>query len=260
MEACLARSWNLAGPLVNTTPGDLEWWVSSASPGEDWSRRIRLWSDDDGVAAYGFFNPPGELDWHQRAGLAPGVRAGLVDETLAWLASAARAEAAAGSVAAPPALETWAMDADAELGDLLSARGWTPAPEPAYTHFHRRLDGPTRDGGPLDGPGRGGDPRGAPPPTLPPGYRLRHVRLPDDLEARVEVHRSAFAPSRMTVEKYRAVAAMPRYAAEHDLVVEAPDGSLAAFTMVWWIPEARLGEFEPVGTHASHRRLGLAGR
>ena len=50
---------------------------------------------------------------------------------------------------------------------------------------------------------------------------------------------------------------MPRYAPEHDLVVEAPDGSLAAFLMAWWNPDAGVGEFEPVGTHPDHQRRGL---
>ena len=94
-------------------------------------------------------------------------------------------------------------------------------------------------------------------PALPDGYRLRHVRLPQDAAARVEVHRAAFAPSRMTLEKYATLAGMPRYAEDGDLVVEAPDGTLAAFAMVWWSPDAGVGEFEPVGTHPDHQRRGL---
>ncbi len=133
------------------------------------------------------------------------------------------------------------MDADTELVGMLGARGWTAAAEPGLTHWYRRLDAAA----PIAVP------------ALPDGYRLRHMRIPDDLAARVEVHRAAFAPSRMTVEKYEALVAMPRYAPEHDLVIEAPDGSLAAFVMTWWNPDAGIGEFEPVGTHPDHQRLGL---
>ena len=32
---------------------------------------------------------------------------------------------------------------------------------------------------------------------------------------------------------------------------------LAAFAMAWWDPDARVGEFEPVGTHPDHQRRGL---
>jgi ribosomal protein S18 acetylase RimI-like enzyme len=243
MEACLATSWNRARPFVNTTPGDLEWWVASSQPGEDWSRRIRVWTDGGEVVAYAWFNPPGELDWHQRAGTPPSARAALVDDALAWLAATSRERARVGGMEPPPTLQTWAMDADAELVSLLTSRGWTAAPEPGYTHWYQPLDA-----------GGGADPE----PALPAGYRVRHVLLPDDVEERVDVHRAAFAPSRMTAEKYGALATMPLYAPEHDLVVEAPDGSLAAFVLVWWVPEARMGEFEPVGTHPAHQRLGLA--
>ena len=243
MEQCLVRSWQRARPLVNTTPGDLEWWASSASPDEDWSRRIRVWTTGGDVVAYAWLNPPGELDWHQRADLEPADRMAIVDETLAWLHETTDRRARAGEVE-PPLLETWAMDADRELTGLLAARGWTPQPWPGYTHWYRRLDGPA--GAAL------------PDPVVPGGYRLRHVRLPDDLAARVEAHRAAFAPSRMTVETYRRVVAMPRYAPERDVVVEAPDGSIAAFALVWWTPEARVGELEPVGTHPDHQRRGLA--
>jgi ribosomal protein S18 acetylase RimI-like enzyme len=241
MGACLARSWNHARPLVNTTPGDLEWWYASGEPGTDWTSRVQLWADGDEVLGYGWLSPPGEFDWHQRHDLPDATRAALADATIAWAAAAARRLAVEAGSEPPATLETWAMDADAWLVDALRSRGWTPADAPAYTHFYRRLDGV------LDAL-----------PPLPAGYRLRRVRLPDDLAARVEVHRAAFAPSRMTIDKYRTLATLSRYAPDHDLVVEAPDGTFAAFTMVWWIPDARTGEFEPVGTHPAHQRRGLA--
>jgi ribosomal protein S18 acetylase RimI-like enzyme len=41
-------------------------------------------------------------------------------------------------------------------------------------------------------------------------------------------------------------------------VCVAPDGSVAAFTLAWLDESNAIGELEPVGTHAEHRRLGLA--
>ena len=241
MEACLAVSWRRDRPFVSATAGDLEWWIAGAQPGTDFTHLIRLWTDGEEVLAYGWLSPPGSLDWHQRAGLPADVRASLVDATLAWASDAVVAIAVADGQTPPAALEAWAMDADDELRGLLTARGWTPADQALYAHWYRRLHDPIE-----------------PVPPLPDGYRLRHVRLPDDRLARVEAHRAAFAPSRMSVEKYAILEGMPRYAQEHDLVVEAPDGTLAAFTNVWWNPDAGVGEFEPVGTHPDHRRLGLA--
>jgi mycothiol synthase len=50
----------------------------------------------------------------------------------------------------------------------------------------------------------------------------------------------------------------PGYEPERELVVEAPDGRIAAFTIYWLDGRNRSGHFEPVGTHAYFRRLGLA--
>ena len=41
------------------------------------------------------------------------------------------------------------------------------------------------------------------------------------------------------------------------MVVEAPDGSFAAFCLAWLDEENRVGELEPVGVHEDHRRRGL---
>jgi ribosomal protein S18 acetylase RimI-like enzyme len=240
MQAALSTSWIVARPFSNTTVGDLEWWQVLAGPEDDWARQIRLWEVDGDVVAYAWFHAPGELDWHQRADLRPSIGAVIVDGALAWADGRAREATGPAGEHAPAALRTWAMDADARLGALLAARGFTAAPEPGYTQWYTRL---------ADEP---------PTPILPPGYEIRNVRLPDDLEIRVEVHRAAFAPSRLTVAMYRALRSMPHYDPSRDLVAIAPDGSLAAFTLVWWDPIARMGEFEPVGTHPGHRGLGLA--
>ncbi|HXH89292.1 MAG TPA: GNAT family N-acetyltransferase [Gaiellaceae bacterium] len=93
-------------------------------------------------------------------------------------------------------------------------------------------------------------------PVLPHGYTLRDVR-DDDLERRVEVHRAAFHPSKVTAPAYRLLRTLPPYRADLDLVVEAPDGSFAAYALVWLDEENGIGELEPVGTHPAHQRLGL---
>jgi GNAT superfamily N-acetyltransferase len=48
------------------------------------------------------------------------------------------------------------------------------------------------------------------------------------------------------------------YRADVDIVAVAPDGTLAAYTMGWYDERNRSGEFEPVGTLARYRRMGLA--
>ena len=94
-------------------------------------------------------------------------------------------------------------------------------------------------------------------PAVPAGFRLRTVE-PADLEQRVEIHRAVWAPSRVTAESFANVQAAWPYRRDLDCVVEAPDGSFAAYCLAWLDDANRVGEFEPVGTHPDYQRRGLA--
>jgi ribosomal protein S18 acetylase RimI-like enzyme len=96
------------------------------------------------------------------------------------------------------------------------------------------------------------------PATEPDGYRIRSVGGEDEFVARVDLHRAAFPTSRLTVEKYARLLSVPHYRFEDDLVVEAADGTLAAFALGWLDPVGGVGELEPVGTHPNHQRRGLS--
>jgi ribosomal protein S18 acetylase RimI-like enzyme len=74
----------------------------------------------------------------------------------------------------------------------------------------------------------------------------------------VAAHQSAFHPSRFRDDVYEFVRSTPAYRADLDCVVAAPDGSIAAYALAWLDDVNMTGELEPVGTHADHRRLGLA--
>ena len=102
-------------------------------------------------------------------------------------------------------------------------------------------------------------PSWAPPgePAAPDGYRLRTIE-PTDLEQRVEIHRTVWTPSRVTAESFANVQAAWPYRRDLDCVVEAPDGSFAAYCLAWLDDANRVGQFEPVGTHPDYHRRGLA--
>ncbi|MFE7778720.1 GNAT family N-acetyltransferase [Streptomyces sp. NPDC057445] len=48
------------------------------------------------------------------------------------------------------------------------------------------------------------------------------------------------------------------YRPELDLIVVSPAGDAVAYCQGWYDEANGIGEFEPVGTHPEHRRLGLA--
>jgi ribosomal protein S18 acetylase RimI-like enzyme len=242
MQAAITAAWlSPRRPLLPQTVGDLAWWFAGAGPDADWPARIRIWTDGTRTVGWGWFNPPASFDWFV-APLPEADELHVRREILAWsdervATHAASREDADADAGRAPSPELWGADGWLET-DVLADHGFVTSGH-AFTQYHQRLD------------------RELPEPVLPDGYSLRTVAGPSEIPARVEVHRSAFAPSRMTVEKYSILVGLWPYAYERDAVVEAPDGSFAAFTMCWLDREAGVGSFEPVGVHADHQRRGL---
>jgi len=238
----LSRAWLAQAPFVSNTPGDLSWWYAQAWPAE-LSERLQLWSAGDRVVGWSWGEEV-ELEhqaWSGDSALDAEVEAAILNRAVERAAYRAR-------TGGDGALEVWVADHDAGSIERLRGIGFELAPRPAVGHEALSQFQQTVDDAPL-----------RPLRPLPAGYRVRPVAGPDEIEARVEVHRAAFAPSRMNVGKYGRLVGLPNYRYEDDLVVEAPDGSLAAFALAWWDPVARVGELEPVGTHPDHQRRGLAG-
>ncbi len=225
-ESVLTGAWLDGSSFVASHPGDLEWWSASVQP---WAleEHLRLWSTDDGVRAWSWVH--GHLVHWEIRPTDPRTDVQMLDAIL---------QAAIAEI--PGRVEAWAPEDDATTLATLDRLGFRPRTL-RLSQFQRRVDdAPIADA------------------VLPAGYRLRHLEGPDEIPARAAIHRAAFPSSTMTAEQYTRLTSLPTYRYEDDLVVEAPDGSIAAFAMAWWDPVARVGEFEPVGTHPDHRRLGLA--
>lgn len=169
---------------------------------------------------------------------------------------AVAAAAAAHLVSLAPALtlEVIVPLGDRTLAEALAAVGFTADPEPVRGMFRPA------------GPGR----------RPPEGYRIRPVGV-DEVAERVEAHRRAWRPadlpwhpdhrpevepgatSRFTAARYAEVRATWLYDPGLDLVVEAPDGTLAGCCVGWYDPGSGCAEIEPLGVVPEYRRLGLAG-
>ncbi len=227
IRAFLIDAFWLEGFGTWWTVGDLDWWRFTQNDPEAFNA-AHLWENASGevVAFAGPKSDEAILIIH------PAHRA--LDETLVDWAEAHRRANVTDET--PPRIEIWSDDGD-PLTRLLEDRDYQLTGE-AMHYLRQKIEPP-------------------PAPVLPEGYTLRGLAGEEDLERRVAVHRDAFAPSRVTVAKHRAVMAAPTYRQDLDLVVEAPDGSFAAFTIVWHDPDNRTGLFEPVGTHSAHRRRGL---
>ena len=226
MQELVAAIWKHDPDRIPCHIGDLAWWRHQ-HVGRDHTRRVRLWEAEGAIVAWAWLALPKDLVFqvhpeHEGAGH---------DAVLAWVA-----EEAAGE----ELVSAYTVETDEPTLAALERHGFELHPDEWAAHMVRDLTAPIPDA------------------PLPAGFAVRCVRGDEDVGQRVEVHRSAFAPSSVVPESYRNVMACASYRSSLDWVAEAPDGRLASFCLAWLDEENRVGEFEPVGTHEDFRRRGLA--
>jgi mycothiol synthase len=98
--------------------------------------------------------------------------------------------------------------------------------------------------------------RAIPSAAPPAGFTVRSATV-GDAEELAAARNSAFEDGWSPGEYARTVMSKPGYEQEREIVAVAPDGRVAAFTVIWVDPLNRVGQFAPVGTHAAFRRRGL---
>lgn len=225
----LARRCYARSPRVYCTPGDLDYWRSDEVDPD--RLNAQLWFD--GELLVGFAWPSdGQIDV-----VVEPARPELVGQILSW--GEAWRRAAELSVGQERRFSAWSYIGDTTRVATLTQRGY----QRAATALDLRMRVLSH---------------ALPAAPVAEGYRVRSLAGEDEIAARVEVHRDAFAPSRMTTRRYEVLSRMPIYRRDLDLVAVAPDGSFAAFCIVWYDEELQIGVFEPVGCHSAHRRRGLA--
>jgi ribosomal protein S18 acetylase RimI-like enzyme len=220
---------------------DLPYKLASPTFHDDPEHDVALWENDSGaLAGFGFIQNAGWLD----LAVHPAARGHNIEsEIVAWAVERFR-QIALGRTERLP---YWvaAREDDADRIAVFERHGFERGEE-SVIRLHRPLDVP------VDAP------------AVPEGFVLRPLAGEGEVEAYVAVHRAAFGTQNMTVEWRRRTLHAPAYRPELDLVVEASDGRLAAFTILWLNPSAqgqsgrREGQIEPAGTHPDFQRRGLA--
>jgi GNAT superfamily N-acetyltransferase len=231
--------------LVNAevTFGELAWnWGKDhTAHGATWPRR--LWFSGDELVAWGWARLPhqarrsdGSVRDVRGASLAyqvdPG-HAGLIDEVIDWYDEvAAGLERTVVPTAADEfALKRWTAHGYAtDPGSLGDTGSWTQLNERDLTDVDE--------------------------PVLPDGFRFRTAGEAGP-EAAVQAHVDAWAPSTFSAVSYAGLRRTAGYRDDLHILVQAPDATMAASTIMWFDEANRTVEFEPVGTHPDHRRLGL---
>lgn len=97
-----------------------------------------------------------------------------------------------------------------------------------------------------------------PAPVLPPGFVIRPISGKQEAEAVAAMHRAAFGTEHMTTESRLIIMSTEEYDPTLDLLVIAPDGSIAANCICSANEQQKRGFTDPISTHPAYRRMGLA--
>lgn len=200
--------------------------------------QTRLWEDAAGrLLGFALVDPYHNLIFEVRPDAAA-----LVPDMVAWGEACIRREMAETG-------EEFTLDASCRAADAtrigwLESHGFV-AQTMRSLHLLRPLDEPIPD------------------PHLPAGFTLRPT-TEAEAEAHVALHRAAFGTDNMTLEQRLATLRLPEYDPALDLVVVAPDGTLAAYCTCSISAEENAlsgradGYTDPVATHPAYQRRGLA--
>ena len=215
-------------------PGDIPHHLFSGNRLYDLTKLLTIWEDSDGVAAWVLAGPRHRSCDIQ---LRPDLRGKGFEREVLVFAENRLLELMHHYTISGDQILADAFRCDTARIELLTDLGWLPDGDPPWVVNRISL---------VD----------LPEPLLPDGYLIRAATGLDEAAALAEVHAASFGTS-WTAEGYRTLMGTPGYAAEREFVVEAADGTFAAFTVTWHDQLNRTGLFEPVGTHADHRRRGL---
>jgi mycothiol synthase len=200
-----------------------------------WEKDVRLWETSAGKLVGAVIpDDGGEVNLQ----IHPHYR-GIEEEMLAWAERQHKMTRPSGVDRWP--LNLYVYEFDQERQTLLKDRGYENLGHDSYMRW-RSL----------------GDP--IPKERLPEGYCVRNIDGGDreDLEKRAAVANNAFDINKHTAETIKMLQNAPTYRPEGDLVVVAPEGTFAAYGVIWFDDANEVGMFGPVGTHRAYRHRGLA--
>lgn len=96
-----------------------------------------------------------------------------------------------------------------------------------------------------------------PSPQLPTGFTIRPILGRQEAEAVAAMHRAAFGTEYMTTENRLIIMSTSVYDPSLDLVVVAPDGSIAANCICSVNEQEKIGFTDPVSAHPRFQGMGL---
>ena len=195
-----------------------------------WQKDFFLWEDPNGKVS-------GALVYDQEIAVIASLPEypGLYEEILE---QAELHYSQKGSVEKPLGVEILESNPVAAVRELFEARGYARA-EGYMVCREKRLDHTQPE-----------------PVQLPPGYRLKTLETDEELAKFLVAVKSVFN-FQDHPQVYKLVRQAPSFSPELDLLILSGEREVAAFCTVWVDKALGFAEFEPVGTVAAFRQLGL---
>jgi mycothiol synthase len=200
---------------------------------EEVRANVRLWFDGSQPIGWAYVDTLHNLYWELEKSYTDSLGA----EIVAWGVDCTRSgkNLAAG--------ETSTLDASCredykERLDFLSQHGFCQT-EVVTVHMQRNLS------------------ESIPEFELPQGFQIRSVKGIEEAEAIASTHRAALDSDYMTTENRLVIMNSSEYDPSLDLVVVAPDGTIAAYCTCSVKPSGQ-GYTDPVAVHPNYQRKGLA--
>ena len=192
----------------------------------------RLWFDDDQSVAWAYVDEFNNLRWE----LDPRYEERVGAEIIEWGETCIRKTLTSKDAGA---LDTSCREDRTERISFLKRHGFYQT-EDITVSMSRRLSEPILE------------------PTLPSEFCIRPITGIHEVEAVAAMHRAAFGTDYMTTENRLAIMKTSEYDPSLDLVVVAPDGTIAANCICSINEQEKAGKTDPVSTHPRFQRMGLA--
>lgn len=240
MRTILVEGRQAANGSFYIHPGDLSWWLYYLPYQTNPWQNIYLWDDEveaGKLIAWTLFSSNWRTfdvfiapTWH-------GSR--LAEQIYAW--SANHLAQTIRLTGAKEIRTMWISEQDRWLRLILTQNGFIPS-DTTTIQFEQTLN------------------ISIPTAALPDGYHMRSVTGEQELKQRALAQYATFEsslPFEIYCQRYLRFMQSPVYIFQHDLVIEAPGGEIAAFCIIWVDETNRVGQLEPVGVHPAFQRNGL---
>jgi len=192
----------------------------------------RLWFDEDRPVAWAYVDLFNNLRWEVENRLDETIGTEIVE----WGQSCIRKTLAENQAAT---LDASCREDYCERISFLIKHGFSQTAD-TTVHLMRPLSEPI------------------PAAALPQGFMIRAIHGKDDAEAVAASHRAAFGTEYMTTESRLVIMSTSEYDSSLDLVVIAPDGSIAGNCICSVNEKEKKGFTDPISIHPKFQGIGLA--